>query len=139
MTLEACGYPDSGEGVWRVRGGGRRVGTFGETIAYHVHATPPPVSWGTCGAPPRNRRLRSVGQGFALSLANGRGGETSPITAAEWFAVHGGVWSDVPTTGWHVVGSPGLTTDVESGSVTLQVLQGSDCTWQVVSGSEPAC
>jgi hypothetical protein len=79
------------------------------------------------------------GQGFALSLANGSGGETSPITAAEWFAVHGGVWSDVPTAGWHVVGSPGPTTDVRSGSMTLQVLQGPDGTWQVESGSEPAC
>ena len=79
------------------------------------------------------------GQAFALSLAKDSGGETSPITAAEWFAVHGGVWSDVPTTGWHVVGSPGPTTDVRSGSITLQVLQGPDGTWQVESGSEPAC
>ena len=79
------------------------------------------------------------GQDFALSLAKDSGGETSPITAAEWFAVHGGVWSDVPTTGWHLVGSPGPTTDVRSGSMTLQVLQGPDGTWQVESGSEPAC
>jgi hypothetical protein len=66
------------------------------------------------------------GQDFALSLAKDSGGETSPITAAEWFAVHGGVWSDVPTTGWHVVGSLGPTTAVRSGSMTLQVLQGTD-------------
>ncbi len=81
----------------------------------------------------------SQGRGFSLSLAKDSGGESSPITAAEWFAVHGGVWSDVPTTGWHLVGSPGPTTDVRSGSMTLQVLQGPDGTWQVESGSAPAC
>jgi hypothetical protein len=81
----------------------------------------------------------SQSRGFSLSLANGSGGESSPITAAEWFAVHGGVWSDIPTTGWHVIGDPGPATDVRSGSMTLQVLQGSDGTWQVVSGSAPEC
>jgi hypothetical protein len=81
----------------------------------------------------------SNSRGFSLSLAKDSGEETSPITTAEWFAVHGGVWSDIPTTGWHLIGSPGSTTDVRSGSMTLQVLQGTDGTWQVASGSAPAC
>jgi hypothetical protein len=81
----------------------------------------------------------SQGRGFSISLANDTGGESSPVTAAEWFAVHGGVWSDIPTTGWHTIGSPEPTTSVQSGSMTLQVVQGADGTWQVVSGSDQAC
>jgi len=81
----------------------------------------------------------ACGQGFSISLPKASGGETSPIAAAEWFAVHGGVWSVVPTTGWHVTRSSGGDTDVKSGGMTLQVMQGTDGTWQVVSGSEPAC
>jgi hypothetical protein len=65
----------------------------------------------------------SHGRGFSVSLVKDSGGETSPI----------------PTTGWHVIGSPGPTTNVQSGSMTLQVVQGTDGTWQVVSGSEPVC
>ena len=81
----------------------------------------------------------SHGRGFSLSLAKDSGGETSPIAAAEWFAVHGGVWSDIPTTGWHVTGSPGPTTNVQSGPMTLHAVQGTDGTWQVVGGSDPVC
>ena len=81
----------------------------------------------------------SHGRGFSVSLAKDSGGETSPIAAAEWFAVHGGVWSDIPTTGWHVTGSLGPTTNVQSGPMTVQAVQGTDGTWQVVSGSDPVC
>jgi len=38
-----------------------------------------------------------------------------------------------------VIGSSGPTTDVQCGSMTLQVVQGTDGTWQVVSGSDPVC
>jgi hypothetical protein len=79
------------------------------------------------------------GRGFSVSLAKDSGGEASPIAAAEWFAVHGGVWSDIPNSGWHVIRGPGPDTDVQSGSMTLQVMQGTDGTWQVVSGSDPVC
>jgi hypothetical protein len=81
----------------------------------------------------------STNRDFSISLAKDSGGESSPVTAADWFAVYGGVWSDIPTTGWHLIGSPGSTTDVRSGSMTLQVLRGTDGTWQVESGSAPAC
>ena len=77
IALHQLRYPEplnpggSGVAVWtlvagrrQALGSDRRIGTFGETIAYHVHATTPPVSWGTCDAPPRNRRLRPVRPGF---------------------------------------------------------------------------
>src|ERR1019366_2009735 len=92
------------------------------------------IGTAACGVSPC-----SGGRGFSVSLAMDSGGESSPITAAEWFAVHGGVWSDIPPTGWHVIGSPGPATDVRSGSMTLQVLQGTDGTWQVASGTDTAC
>ena len=76
---------------------------------------------------------------FSLSLVKDTGGETSPIAAAQWFATHGGVWSDIPTTGWSVTGSLGLSTSVQSGSFTLEVLHGPDGTWQVASGTDATC
>ena len=119
---------------------GCSVGAFGEIIG---HTSMPPrlllgalavVLLGTAACSPC-----SDGREFSLSLVKDSGGESSPVTAAEWFAVHGGVWSDIPTTGWHLIGNPGSTTDVRSGSMTLQVLQGTDGTWQVESGSAPGC
>lgn len=76
---------------------------------------------------------------FSLSLAKDTGGEVSPIAAAQWFATHGGVWTDIPTTGWSVIDSSESSTSVQSGSFTLDVWQGSDGTWQVASGKDAAC
>ena len=67
------------------------------------------------------------------------GGEVSPIAAAQWFATHGGVWSDIPTTGWSVIDSSQSSTSVQSGSFTLDVWQGPDGTWQVASGKDATC
>ena len=76
---------------------------------------------------------------FQLSLAKDTGGQSSPISAAEWFAVHGGVWSDTPTTGWRVVHATASGTFVQSGSIVLETVQGPDGTWQVESGTDQSC
>ncbi|MGA8015156.1 MAG: hypothetical protein WCB85_04480 [Candidatus Dormiibacterota bacterium] len=99
-----------------------------------------------CGVPvaapaPASASSPSCSQerGFSVSLAVDTGGQASPLAAAQWFAVHGGVWSNVPRTGWRVVGHDSQGTVVQSGSMKLRVFQGSDGTWFVVSGSEPSC
>jgi hypothetical protein len=69
--------------------------------------------------------------GFSLSLVSDRGGQPSPVAAAEWFSEHGGV-PGVPSSGWHQDGSG---SSVRSGELTLHVVQGPDATWQVDSGS----
>jgi hypothetical protein len=38
-----------------------------------------------------------------------------------------------------VTGGAGSSTSVQSGSFTLEVLQGPDGTWQVASGTDAAC
>jgi hypothetical protein len=94
---------------------------------------------GTTTSPTLFRSPCSHGRALSLSLAKGTGGETSPLAAVEWFAAHGGVWSDIPTTGWRVTSSPGSSASVQSGSFAFDVTQGPGGTWQVVSGSDAAC
>jgi hypothetical protein len=72
--------------------------------------------------------------GFALSLVSDRGGEPTPVAAAAWFAGHGGV-TGIPAQGWRQVSRGGSGATVESGTVTLHVIQGPDRTWQVDSGN----
>jgi len=81
----------------------------------------------------------SQGRGFEVSLARDTGGQTSALAAAKWFAVHGGVWSDLPTSGWRVTGESSQGVNVQSGTVTVQAIQGADGTWFVVSGTDTAC
>ena len=38
---------------------------------------------------------------FALSLASDRGGQKTPVAAAEWFLGHGGLDAPLPDAGWH--------------------------------------
>jgi hypothetical protein len=71
--------------------------------------------------------------GFALSLASDRGGQSSPINAAVWFAQHGSV-QGVPRTGWKEVSTGNAEATVQSGGVQLHVLERPDHTWQVDSG-----
>ncbi len=104
------------------------------------------VGMSACGAHPGARTGASGSptpcshyRAFSLSLAKDTGGEVSPIAAAQWFATHGGVWSDIPTTGWSVIGSSQSSTSVQSGSFTLDVWQGPDGTWQVASGKDATC
>jgi hypothetical protein len=73
------------------------------------------------------------GTGFAMSLAPDRHGQRTPVAAAVWFAGHGGV-AGIPHSGWRVTSQNGAAATVESGSVTLHVVQGPDKTWQVDSG-----
>jgi hypothetical protein len=74
------------------------------------------------------------GSGFALSLASDRGGQPTPAAAAAWFARHGGL-TGIPAQGWRQVSRSGSGATVESGAVTLHVIQGPDRTWQVDSGN----
>jgi hypothetical protein len=72
--------------------------------------------------------------GFSLSLVSDRGGQPSPVAAAEWFTGHGGV-GGLPQSGWHEGGQDDSGVIVRSGDVALHVIRGSDGTWQVDSGS----
>jgi hypothetical protein len=75
--------------------------------------------------------------GFALSLASDRGGQSSPIEAAIWFAQHGSV-QGIPKTGWKEVGTGNAQATVQSEGVQLHVLEGPHHTWQVASASTNA-
>jgi hypothetical protein len=70
---------------------------------------------------------------FALSLASDRGGQSSPINAAVWFAQHGSV-QGIPKTGWKGLSTGNAEATVQSGGVRLHVLEGPDQTWQVDGG-----
>jgi len=74
------------------------------------------------------------GTGFDLSLASDTGGRPTPLAAATWFAEHDGNAAPLPTDGWVVRHQGEGSATVTSGSWTLEVIQGSDATWQVVSG-----
>lgn len=97
------------------------------------------AQFGTTTSPSASATPCTQHRAFSLSLAKDTGGESSPIAAAQWFAAHGGVWSDLPATGWTVTGNVGSPTSVQSGSFSLEVLQGPDDTWQVASGTDAAC
>jgi hypothetical protein len=71
--------------------------------------------------------------GFALSLVSDQGGQRSPVAAAVWFSRHGGM-PGIPGGGWREVSRVGRGVTVQSGVVTLHVIQGPDRTWQVDSG-----
>ena len=90
-------------------------------------AAPVPVATATSGVCERVR-LRAV-----PGLRPGRPADAGPAAAA-WFARHGDV-GGVPDRGWQQAGRHGRSATVRSGPVTLHVVQGSDRTWQVDSGS----
>jgi hypothetical protein len=71
---------------------------------------------------------------FALSLASDTGGQSSPVDAAKWFAVHGGV-DGVPRSGWQESGRDATGATVTTGGATVHAVQGPDGTWQIDSGS----
>ncbi len=77
----------------------------------------------------------STCHGFALSLASDRGGQPSPLSAARWFVVHGGVDEHLPRSGWREDGRDATGAILRSDGSTLHALQGSDKTWQVDSGN----
>jgi hypothetical protein len=68
----------------------------------------------------------------ALSLVSDRGGQSSPIKAAVWFAQHGSV-PGIPNAGWKEASTGNAEATVQSGGVHLHVIQGPDETWQVDS------
>ena len=66
-----------------------------------------------------------------------RGGQPTPVRAAEWLAQHGGV-PGIPIGGWREINRRDGNALVESGPVTLHVIEGPDHTWQVDSGERCA-
>jgi len=78
-------------------------------------------------------RVCAGGTGFALSLVSDRGGQPTPVLAAQWLALHGGV-PGIPHTGWREISRHDGGALVASGPVTLHAIQGPDRTWQVDSG-----
>lgn len=76
---------------------------------------------------------RSCSSGFALSLVSDRNGQPTPLDAARWFGLHGGI-SGVPRSGWRQVSSAGREAELASGASTLHAIQGPDKTWQIDSG-----
>jgi len=77
----------------------------------------------------------STCKGFALSLASDRGGQPTPVAAAPWFLVHGGVNVHLPPSGWRDDGRDAGGVTLRSGASTLHVTQGADQTWQVDAGT----
>lgn len=78
--------------------------------------------------------LCSHGTGFEFSLVSTTGGQVTPVAAATWFAAHGGMPS-LPTQDWHVVARKAGGATLGAGSSQAHVVQGSDKTWQVDSGT----
>jgi hypothetical protein len=75
----------------------------------------------------------STYSGIELSLVSDRGGQSSPLKAAEWFAVHGGL-PNIPATGWIKASTDSSGVSVFSGETVLHVMRGTDGTWLVDSG-----
>jgi hypothetical protein len=139
IQAQVARFPGTSEGHSRFRGmASSRLLLCGSAVIL-VGMTACGAQVGTTSSPSASSTACPQHRSFSLSLAKDTGGETSPIAAAEWFAAHGEVWSDIPTTGWSVSGSAGSSTSVESGSFALEVLHGPDGTWQVASGTDAAC
>jgi hypothetical protein len=99
----------------------------GSTTTVHSPASARP------SAPSASSLPSAACSGFALSLASDRGGQSSPIEAAVWFAQHGSV-QGVPKAGWKEVSTGNGEATVQSEGVQLHVLEGPVQTWQVDSG-----
>ena len=78
-------------------------------------------------------RVVCVGENFELSLVSDHGGQATPVAAARWFAVHGGVHG-IPMRGWTLVGVNAGGASLAAGNVTLHATRGVDRTWQVDGG-----
>jgi len=65
-------------------------------------------------------------------MAMGSVGQSSPVDAANWFAVHGGV-DGIPKGQWHESDHGGHGATVYSGHTLLHVIQVTGGTWLVDS------
>jgi hypothetical protein len=95
-----------------------------------------PLGLGECStaaAPAPNPPACVHYSGFELSLVSDRGGQSSPVKAAKWFAIHGGE-ANIPTAGWSEEGHDKKSVTVYSGKTILHVTRGRDATWLVDSG-----
>lgn len=71
--------------------------------------------------------------GFELSLVRDRGGQRTPVAAANWFARHGGI-RGIPRSGWKLTKENRGGATLTSRQTVLHAIKGSDGTWQVDSG-----
>jgi len=78
----------------------------------------------------------STFSGFESSLVSNQGGQPSPVRAAEWFAVHGGVANIPPSKKWSKLSQDNQGVTVYSGKTVLHILRGTDGTWLVDSGKQ---
>jgi hypothetical protein len=72
--------------------------------------------------------------GFAASLAVSRGGQTSPIEAAQSFGLPMGWAVSVSKDGWRLLDSVSGEARLQSGDVVLHAIQVDDGTWFIDSG-----
>ncbi len=82
---------------------------------------------------PATASCSRVCHGFAASLASDRGGQATPVAAAEWAGAHGDY--GIPRSGWHQDGKDDGGVILRSGNWTVHAGQGPDGTWQVASGT----
>ena len=117
---------DAGTLLDRDRSGQVRMGLHHQGSASPTRLR---VVKGPCRGLVLRQRIR-----IRLSLVSDRGGQPTPAAAAAWFARHGGL-TGIPAQGWRQLSRSGSGATVESGAVTLHVIQGPDRTWQVDSGN----
>ena len=95
------------------------------------------ISLGACtttsGSPPIGPPVCTNYSAFALSLVANPTGSTTPVAAAESFAVNPGM-PNIPRSGWHEASRDSQGATVYSGKTILHVVQGSDHKWLVDSG-----
>jgi hypothetical protein len=70
---------------------------------------------------------------FELSLVRDRGGQPTPVAAANWFARHGGI-RGIPRAGWRLTNERQGDATLTSHQTVLHAVKGSDGTWQVDTG-----
>ena len=92
---------------------------------------------GACSTTPAEMPTRPPSccnySGIELSLVSDRGGQPSPVKAAEWFATHGGV-ANIPASQWSKASEDSQGATFFSGKTVLHVMRGTDGMWLVDSG-----
>lgn len=83
-----------------------------------------PDPTGTTGSP-EPTPTRSA---FALSLISDRGGKATPVAAARWFVLYGGVHFPLPKSDWEEQHRDVSGATLDSGRSMLHVVQGADGT-----------
>lgn len=128
VVASACAATSSARSASPATGAGSSASGGVGVTSMPVTATPATRSGSSAASSPT-----PTCSGFALSLISDRGGQSSPINAAVWFAQHGAT-PGIPDVGWKEVRTGEAEATVGSAGVQLHVIQGPDQTWQVDSG-----